>query len=435
MRRRQLLQLLGIGTGSLLVPARRALADARPDEFFIFIHAAGGWDVTLWADPRNERRGVIDPPTNSNTTVGGLKHWRARGASFELLGSPQQPLGPALGDLYDLRDRLTIINGLAMNTVSHADGTTFSTTGRHRTGGAPPESSIDVLIANELGTTQLMPAVAVRFPSTFVGTKLDRRAVPLRVSSVDAITQAFARSGAYFDSDDRAAISAVLTDEAQQLARRSTHPEVLEQLASQHADLQPLLGGDFRAAFEPRRLQSAYPKLPYGGHLGANVVAAAFALEALKRNVVRSVAFSIGAFDTHTGNQREHALQLQDLFDLIAVMVHDLERTPHPTRRGAKLADHAHIVVVSEFCRTPQLNPAGGRDHYPNNSALVISPRFRRGTFGATDAEQLLPRATPVFPDPRPITPADLLATFLHAFRIDPRRYMRDGDVATALLA
>ena len=26
------------------------------DDFFVFVHAAGGWDVTLFADPRNARR-------------------------------------------------------------------------------------------------------------------------------------------------------------------------------------------------------------------------------------------------------------------------------------------------------------------------------------------------------------------------------------------
>ena len=59
-------------------------------------------------------------------------------------------------------------------------------------------------------------------------------------------------------------------------------------------------------------------------------------------------------------------------------------RTRHAARQ--KLADHTHILVFSDFCRTPQINLSGGRDHYPNNSALVISPKFARGrSFGKTD--------------------------------------------------
>ena len=47
----------------------------------------------------------------------------------------------------------------------------------------------------------------------------------------------------------------------------------------------------------------------------------------------------------------------------------------------------------------------------------------------ATDVEQLLPAGA------RPYSPPDLLATFLHAFAIDPRRYLRDGDVVPEMLA
>src|SRR6185503_2204259 len=109
---------------------------------------------------------------------------------------------------------------------------------------------------------------------------------------------------------------------------------------------------------------------------------------------------------------------------------------PHPTRTSDKLADHTHILVVSEFCRTPQINQAGGRDHYPNNSALVISPRFRHPlAFGRSDLDELLPAPVGGFSDgPRPVAPPDVLATFVHAMGIDPRRYLRDGEVVKELL-
>jgi uncharacterized protein (DUF1501 family) len=92
--------------------------------------------------------------------------------------------------------------------------------------------------------------------------------------------------------------------------------------------------------------------------------------------------------------------------------------------------------VVSDFCRTPQINLGMGRDHYPNNSALVVSPRFRANlVFGQTDRDQLLPQPVRRFTDgERAIAPPDLLATFLGAFGIDPRKYMRDGEVVRELL-
>src|ERR1700729_4386006 len=58
-------------------PLTRALADtpAGDSEFFVFIHASGGWDVTLWADPRNEKRGIVDPATTENTDTAALHLW------------------------------------------------------------------------------------------------------------------------------------------------------------------------------------------------------------------------------------------------------------------------------------------------------------------------------------------------------------------------
>ena len=92
--------------------------------------------------------------------------------------------------------------------------------------------------------------------------------------------------------------------------------------------------------------------------------------------------------------------------------------------------------MVSDFCRTPQINMAGGRDHYPNNSALVISPRFRANfVFGKSDVDQLLPAAPASSPTASgPSRRPDLLATFVSAFGVPPRRYMRDGEIVPELL-
>ena len=418
MQRRTFLQL--VGASALARPLWAAVKHT--EQYFIFIHAAGGWDVTLWADPRNERKGLVEPASTDNTDLTGLTHWKRAALdgdtdTFEILAPSDVPMtfGPGIGDLYDLRDRLTIVNGLAMNTVSHPDGTCFSATGRHLAGGRAPASSIDVAIANELGATQLLPDVSIQFPSAYVGDSLDRRAIPLRVPSAATIAKSLARSDAYLSEDDRSSITALLTDEAHALAKHSTFPETYERIAAQEDALPKLLGEKRKAAFTQKALTEAYPELQ-------KALGAAFAVEAIKRNLVRVVSFALGGLDTHNQNYKLHARTQQELFGTIATLVKLLD--------DARLSDRTHILVFSDFCRTPQINLAGGRDHYPNNSALVISPRFKRGrVFGKTDAEQLLPAGD------KPLTPPDLLATFLAAFKIDPRRYLRDGDVIAEMLA
>jgi hypothetical protein len=428
-----------------------AATDASPAEFFIFIHASGGWDVTLWADPRNELSGIVHPASTENTDTARVRLWKdapLEGAvrTFELIrpgggagGGPGSNLvlGPGAGSLVEITDRITIINGLAMNTVAHPDGATFSATGRHLQGGRVASPSIDTMLSNELGREQLFPTVSVRFPSAYVGENLDRRVVPLTVGDVGSISRTLFRSQAYDADPERDRVTALLSLEAHDLAERAVYPGVIDGLGLQYEGLRRMLGSNLGDVFSTEGLKKAHPELNYRARFMAGpALNAAFAIEAMKRNVVRCVSFAAGSFDTHAGNYRNQAETQQDLFDLITAMLRTLDAAPHPTKTGAKLSDHTHLLVISEFCRTPQINLGMGRDHYPNNSALVISPRFRPNfVFGRTDKEQLLPAPVKRFVDgERALAPPDLLATFVSAFGIDPRKYMRDGEVVPELL-
>jgi hypothetical protein len=436
------------GAGALLAsPLGRALADPKvgASEFFVIIHAAGGWDVTLWADPRNSRTGLIEPASSANTDTAGVRLWKDQTlegtqrtfAVVEPRGS-RLVLGPGIGALAEHPERLCIVNGLAMNTVSHPDGITFSVTGRHLAGSRVSQPSLDTVLANELGLGQTFPSVSLQFPSYFAGDHLDRRAAPLVVDRVGSIARVLARAPQYVADDDATAVTALLTSESATLAERAGYAEAAGGMAAQLEALTRMLGEGLRDLFDEGKLRAAQPELDLRPRFqGAAAVNAAFAVEAMRRNVVRCVSFSMGGLDTHGGNYRQQALIQQDLFDVVAHLLRALEATPHPTRSAAKLADHTHILVTSEFCRTPQINLAGGRDHYPNNSALVISPRFRGGQiFGKTDPEQLLPVATRRFADgERAMGPPDLLATFVSAFGIPPQRYFREGEVVPELLA
>ena len=447
--RRTFLQLLSAGAVSALagLPSRGALAEiaaASELEYFVFVHAAGGWDVTLWADPRNEARGIVQPASTDNTDTSKLKRWvdapLAEGArTFDLVrprGS-SLVLGPGIGDLAEMSDRITIVNGLAMNTVAHPDGATYSATGRHPEGGRVAAPSIDTILSNELGREQLLPTVSIRFPSAYVGENLDRRVVPLAIDDVGSISRTLARSALYDASAERDQVTALLSQEAADLARRATYPDVLDGVGVQLGGLHRMLSSNLQEVFSAAGLRKAHPELDYRSRFaGGPAVNAAFALEAMKRNLVRSVSFAVGGFDTHGNNYRTHAQLQQETFDLLAALVRSLDATPHPLRSGAKLSEHVHVLVVSEFCRTPQINLNQGRDHYPNNSALVISPRFRTNlAFGRSDPDQLLPLKGRRFADgERAIAPPDLLATFLAAFGVSPRKYLRDGEVIGELL-
>jgi hypothetical protein len=449
--RRTFLKVLSAGAASAVtgLPTIASMADvvaASSPDFFVFIIALGGWDVTLWADPRNELRGIVHPASTENTDTGPLKRWvdaplgDTSFKTFELVRPKGSNLvfGPGIGDLADMADRITVINGLEMNTVAHPDGQIFSTTGRHPQGGTRvANSSIDTMISNELGRDQLFPTVSVRFPSAYVGENLDRRVVPLAVDDVGSISRTLARAQMYDGDPERDRVTAMLSEEARDLAKRSTYPDVLDGMDLQYGALRRMLGSSLQDVFSANGLRKAHPEFDYKARFtGGPAVNAAFAVEAMKRNVVRCVSFAVGGFDTHGNNYRGQAQLQQETFGLVAQIVKSLDATPHPAKAGAKLSDHAHILVVSDFCRTPQINLGMGRDHYPNNSALVVSPRFKSNfVFGKTDPDQLLPLPVHKFVDgERAIAPPDLLATFLSAFGVNPRKYMRDGEPVPELL-
>jgi len=455
MNRRTFLKTLGAAGAAASVvrtPIFPAFAapGVWPDEFFLFIHAAGAWDVTLGLDPRNTKTGIIDPATSGpRGTVDLIPMWEDdsaapidggllySGPSFKIKvpsGSSPLTFGPTIGNLIKHYSRLTVINGISMNTVAHADGTAFSATGRHLAGTKAAASSIDTMMADVMGIDQLLPAVSVNFPSFYLPGP-DRRAVPLAVSSIGAVAASLTRSAVYDSPGQRDAVNAVLSQEAKSLAAMSAEPDVMNGFALQFEGLRRINQQSLIDTFIPGKLQMAYPNFSYGDNVA--VINAAFAVEAMRKNIVRCVSFAFGSFDTHQTNYRQQPFIQQRLFNMLAALVDYLDITPHPTKLGDMLASHTHIMVFSDFCRTPQINLTLGRDHYPNNSALLISPRLRSNfVIGKTDAEQLLPMATvPFASGTRAITPADILYTFVKAFGGDPRKYLRDGEEIPGLIA
>ena len=77
------------------------------------------------------------------------------------------------------------------------------------------------------------------------------------------------------------------------------------------------------------------------------------------------------------------------------------------------------VANLSEFGRTPKVNPAGGRDHWPQCfSAYFAGGGIKGGrVVGASD---------PIggFPAERPVGPADIVATIFHSLGFDPTHHL-----------
>ena len=87
------------------------------------------------------------------------------------------------------------------------------------------------------------------------------------------------------------------------------------------------------------------------------------------------------------------------------------------------LLEETLVVVMGEFGRTPKLNTAGGRDHWPRVFSVLLAGAGIPGgqIIGASDA-------TGEGPAERPVTPSDLAATIYTLLGINPRRTLTTPD-------
>ena len=80
------------------------------------------------------------------------------------------------------------------------------------------------------------------------------------------------------------------------------------------------------------------------------------------------------------------------------------------------LLESTLVVAMGEFGRTPQLNPRGGRDHWPGVWSILFAGGGVRGgqVIGSSDPHGSEPRD-------RPTSPAEVAATIYHALGIEGR--------------
>ncbi len=91
--------------------------------------------------------------------------------------------------------------------------------------------------------------------------------------------------------------------------------------------------------------------------------------------------------------------------------------------RERGLLDETLVIVMGEFGRTPKLNTAGGRDHWPRVFSVVLAGGgVPKGlVLGSSDATGESPRE-------RPIRPEDLAHTIYRLLGIDPNRELQSSD-------
>ena len=143
-------------------------------------------------------------------------------------------------------------------------------------------------------------------------------------------------------------------------------------------------------------------------------------------------------WDTHEKNY-DQSDSHEFMFANLTALLDDLAARPG-AQAGSHMLDETAVVVLSEMGRTPKLNGALGKDHWPVTSALVIGGGVHGGNvFGGTSAtgEALLTdfaSGTPAASG-RTIEPRHLAAGLVALCGVDPHAYLPGAEVFDAFVA
>ena len=119
-------------------------------------------------------------------------------------------------------------------------------------------------------------------------------------------------------------------------------------------------------------------------------------------------------WDSHAENFRYLKQYLLPPADqAFAALVEDLDELG--------LLETTLVVALGEFGRTPKINKSAGRDHWPNCYTALLAGGGIKGGYlhGASDR-------IGAYPDTVPLTPADIAATILTLFGVDPETETHD---------
>ncbi|MDB5352189.1 MAG: hypothetical protein JWN86_3436 [Planctomycetota bacterium] len=122
---------------------------------------------------------------------------------------------------------------------------------------------------------------------------------------------------------------------------------------------------------------------------------------------VRCVEVTLDGWDAHVNNHEIHRKLVAQLDPAFAALLADLKRRD--------LLGRTIVVCGGEFGRSPKVNVAGGRDHWPNGFSLALAGGGIRGGYalGKTDPYGLKG------PD-KPTSVEDVHATVLTALGLNP---------------
>ena len=392
--------LLG-GPEALMHLARGAEGDkvlGIPDRHYVFCYFPGGWDIILGLDPKDPE--LYKDDDISTTLVQPAYNRLDLEVPAIREPIPGMQLGPHMGNLYNHADKMCIVRGMSMETLTHDVGRRRFLTGRAPLGLNARGSSTDVWLASQLGAAQAIPNLVLNVES--YNKDQPSYATGFSASQVDDLVRALKPGTPAFPDaqaqrlHDMLAISAQCPEAQQskewleaEAARLKAVQMIESKLDSQFA---------FQAKTPEMEILRDFYGLPNNGRLDSPAASAAVAATAIKNGISRVVSIApCRGLDTHFQNwETDHGEFLQEGYDAVALLVEDLAKSQYKNT-GDTWLDHTVIIGFSEFSRTPLINPQGGRDHWLLNACFLMGGNIAGG--------KVIGRSSDIGMNPTPVDP------------------------------
>lgn len=343
------LGFLNIGLPQLLA-AGPAASTAKVKSVILFWLEGGPSHIDTW-----------DPKTNSNfkpiaTNVPGIQ------------------ISELLPKMAKKMDKFALIRSMHTRGNDHPQATHYVITG-HEINPAMQFPSIGSMLTKELGPRNAVPAHVLvpkwnsgrqyedYFRAAFLGGDYDPMCIPDPSKPDFQVTDlSLPKTVSQASVDSRSAFLRAVDKKYRAMNETAEHTD-MDAFSAQAMKmiLTPAVRDAFDLSKESEKTKERYGK----DSIGQSCLLARRLVEAGSR-FVTAAGYHGTSWDTHSDNDKSHRDRLCPPLDrTLVTLVEDLEE------RG--LLDSTLVIAMGEFGRTPVINPALGRDHWPNCWSLALA--------------------------------------------------------------
>lgn len=349
MKRRDFIQLMGLEAFFLTYgPALKAQVRKTPwghDEwegFFVTIVMEGAWDVSLSLNPYL----LSQRPAESEFFIEYTQD--------QLLPWGRSALGPAMEPLLSHFKDISVVNGIFMSTNDNGH-----------------ESLRSYALSGDVSNER------ANFAQEVVETLPQDQFGVLTETTISTGLRANHSTDFYIAHSSLSGQEDLLADSFVELAQSGILVKVKE--AQNNGKKISVASSLFS------ELSAKYPSP--GNPVNAPVIAASSFKAGLSRAAVFRPALDL---DSHDNHPNDHMNEQQKGWKYVNEIFNLFKNVEY--KAGQSLFDVTTFMVTSEFCRTPALNTAKGKDHNPWTNSALLAGRGIKGEVSVGDS-QLVMRA------------------------------------------